>query len=267
MEILGYIASLGIGISLGLIGGGGSVLTLPVLLYLFYIEPRTAIAYSLLIVGFSSFIGSISYFKKKLVNLGVIVWFGLPSVLAVFLTRKLLLPTFPDVFELFGIQLKTDMILILAFGIIMILAANKMIQKEQLQKNITKNTINPNVSLILLGLLVGLLTGLLGAGGGFLIIPVLVNFLNMDIKAAIGTSLAIIAINSLFGFTFSIGSVHLDWAIIGGITAASLLGIVIGSYLSTKIDGKKLKPAFGYCILVMGLFIVIKNIIQYKFLL
>ncbi len=260
MEILGYIASIGIGISLGLLGGGGSILTLPVLLYLFNIEPKTAITYSLLIVGFSSLVGCYAYLKRKLVDFSIILWFGLPSVVAVFITRNILLPAFPHQFSFFQFVVKTDILLVVAFGVIMILAAKNMIQKDNSHKE-NSNTKKPLGFLVIQGFIVGTLTGLLGAGGGFLIIPVLVNYLKMDIKAAIGTSLAIIAINSILGFSFSIGSVSLDWQIIGGIIAAAMLGIYIGNYLSSKIDGKKLKPVFGYFILIMGLFIVVKNLI------
>lgn len=260
MEILGYIASVGIGITLGLIGGGGSIMTLPVLLYLFHVEPKTAIAYSLLVVGLSSLVGSIGYFKQKLVSFPVVMWFGIPSVISVFLTRKIILPLLPKYISVSEWKLSTDMLLVVAFGVIMILAAKKMIQKEKPQP-IKKSKIPHHLSLILQGLMIGILTGLLGAGGGFLIIPVLVNFLKMDIKAAIGTSLAIIAVNSLLGFTFSIGQVPMDWSLIIGVSLAAMAGIGIGTYLSTKIDGKKLKPAFGYFILIMGTFIVLKNIL------
>jgi uncharacterized membrane protein YfcA len=262
MEIFGYIASVFIGISLGLIGGGGSILTVPVLVYLFGIDAFLATEYSLFIVGISSLVGSFSYFKKGLVDLKTAFIFGIPSIISIFLTRNFLLPLIPDEFFRWGnLVITKDIFLLLLFAGLMIIASYKMIQKSVV---ITQEEDTSGKSKTLLaageGSVVGILTGLVGAGGGFMIIPALVNLLKTPMKVAIGTSLVIIALNSLIGFFSSVNHIRIDWDLLGRISAIAILGIIIGSHLSKKIDGKKLKPAFGWFILVMGIYIIIKEL-------
>jgi len=261
MEIFGYIASVFIGISLGLLGGGGSILTVPVLVYLFGIDVFLATEYSLFIVGVSSLVGSFSYLKKGLVNIRTALVFGIPSVISIFLTRNFLLPLIPDQFAVGGFLLTKDLLLLLIFAALMIIASYKMIQKngESKVKNITSK--NKTVLAAGQGSAVGIITCLLGAGGGFLIIPALVNLLKTPMKVAIGTSLVIVSFNSLFGFFSSMNSVDIDWNFLGTISAISIIGIVIGTELSKKINGKKLKPIFGYFILIMGIYIIIKEVL------
>jgi len=262
MEIFGYIASVFIGISLGLLGGGGSILTVPVLVYLFGIDVFLATEYSLFIVGVSSLVGSFSYFKKGLVNIRTALVFGIPSVISIFLTRNFLLPLIPDqVFAVRGFLLSKDLLLILIFAALMIIASYKMIQKkgESNEKNISSN--NTTLLASVQGFVVGLITGLLGAGGGFLIIPALVNLLKTPMKVAIGTSLVIISFNSLIGFFSSMNRVDIDWKFLGSISIISIIGILIGTELSKKINRKKLKPVFGYFILTMGIYIIIKEVL------
>lgn len=262
MEIFGYLASVFIGISLGLLGGGGSILTVPVLVYLFGIDVFLATEYSLFIVGISSLFGSFSYFKNGLVNIRTVLVFGIPSVISIFLTRNFLLPLIPDqVFAVGGFLLTKDLLLLLIFAVLMIIASYKMIQKngESKVKNFTSK--NKTVLAAGQGSSVGIITGLLGAGGGFLIIPALVNLLKTSMKVAIGTSLVIVSFNSLIGFFSSMNSVDIDWNFLGTISAISMIGIFIGTELSKKINGKKLKPVFGYFILVMGIYIIIKEVL------
>lgn len=261
MEIFGYIASVLIGVSLGLIGGGGSILTVPVLVYLFGIDALLATEYSLFIVGISSVAGSMAYFKKKLVNLKIAVIFGIPSVISIFLTRNYLLPLIPnEVFRINDLMITKDIFLLLIFAGLMMVASYKMIRKD-VQKPDEKQE-NKNNTLLAAGegSVVGVLTGLVGAGGGFMIIPALVNLLKTPMKVAIGTSLVIISLNSLIGFFSSIHNAIINWRFLLSVSAIAVVGIIIGSYLSKKIDGKKLKPAFGWFILVMGIYIIIKEI-------
>lgn len=262
MEIFGYLASVLIGISLGLIGGGGSILTVPVLVYLFGLDAFLATEYSLFIVGISSVVGSVSYFKKGLVNLKTALVFGIPSIISIFLTRNYIVPLIPaKVFTVSNFVVTKDILLLLIFAGLMILASYKMIQKttdcvtkaSHLQKNSTLLAAGE-------GSVVGILTGLVGAGGGFMIIPALVNLLKTPMKAAIGTSLVIISLNSLIGFFSSMSAVKIDWKLLTTISLIAIVGIIIGSQLSKKIDGKKLKPAFGWFILVMGMYIVVKEL-------
>lgn len=261
MEIAGYIASVLIGISLGLIGGGGSILTLPVLVYLFGIDVYLATAYSLFIVGISSSVGSVFYYIKGLVNLKTAFIFGIPSIISIFLTRKFLLPVIPDIiFADSGTVISKNMMLLFLFALLMILSSYKMIQNKNASEQ--KNTMpkkNSGISAAKMGSIVGVLTGLVGAGGGFIIIPALVNLLKTPMKMAVGSSLFIISLNSLFGF-FSVQNFVVDWRFLLTISAIAVLGVVVGWQLSKKNNGKKLKPAFGYFILVMGFYIIIKEL-------
>ncbi|TCV19522.1 hypothetical protein EDC17_100444 [Sphingobacterium alimentarium] len=262
MEIIGYIASILIGVLLGLIGGGGSILTVPVLVYLFDVLPVTATAYSLFIVGTTSIVGSITYFKKGLVNIKTAVVFGIPSIFAVFLTRKYILPAIPDsLFTLAEFEVTKDIFLMILFAVLMVVAAYTMLKGK---KSDTKPDAEPqkfNYPMILLeGSFVGVLTGLVGAGGGFLIIPALVLFSKLPMKEAVGTSLVIIAAKSLIGFTGELGNASLDWTFLITLTSLSIVGIFIGSYLTKFINSDKLKPAFGVFVLLMGIYILFKEI-------
>ena len=262
MEIFGYIASVLIGISLGLIGGGGSILTVPVLVYLFGLDAFLATEYSLFIVGISSVVGSFSYFKKGLVNLKTAFVFGIPSIISIFLTRNYLVPLIPDeVFSINNFVVTKNIFLLLIFAGLMILASYKMIQKSP-ELQLQAVNFNKNKTLLAAGegSVVGILTGLVGAGGGFMIIPALVNLLKTPMKVAIGTSLVIIALNSLIGFFSSVKNVEIDWKLLSTISSIAIIGIIIGAQLSKKIDGKKLKPAFGWFILVMGIYIFVKEL-------
>jgi uncharacterized membrane protein YfcA len=255
MEVFGYIASILIGITLGLIGGGGSILTVPILVYLFNIEASIATTYSLLIVGITSCVGSFSYFKNGFIHLRTTIYFGLPSVIGVLFTRRVIVPSIPDQIN-FSEQLfiTKNTLFMLLFAVLMLTAAYSMIHSH-LDHSIKKaNQFN---KLIVQGLSVGIITGLIGAGGGFLIIPVLVNILRLSMKSAVGTSLFIISINSLVGF--SISNYAINWSLLLTILIMAIIGIIIGIRLSKSIDGSKLKPAFGWFILSMGVFIIIKE--------
>ncbi len=255
MEIIGYFASILIGFSLGLLGGGGSILTVPVLFYLFGINAVLATAYSLFIVGATSLVGSASYFRKKQIALSTVTAFGLPSVIAVFLTRRFIVPAIPDVLFMFAdFVLTKDLLLLLLFAILMVVASYSMIKGRRIKENAPKVG---TYALIVQGIFIGMVTALVGAGGGFLIIPVLVNMLHLPMKTAIGTSLAIIAVNSLLGFVFSLSFITVNWLQLMIITGIAILGIYLGSFVSTKVDGKKLKPAFGWFVLIMGTYILI----------
>lgn len=261
METAGYIASIFIGISLGLIGGGGSILTVPVLVYLFSIDAVLATTYSLFIVGSTSVVGSISYFKKGLVHLKTVLLFGIPSVFAVVLTRTYILPLIPqEIFSIGNFILTKNILLMLLFAVLMIGASYSMIKKSSQSTDTGSEEQSLNYFVILIqGIFTGVITGLIGAGGGFLIIPALVSFVKLPIKTAVGTSLVIISISSLTGFSMSLSGISVQWSFLLTIFFIAAIGILIGSYLSTKIDGKKLKPAFGYFVMVMGIYIIIKE--------
>lgn len=259
MEIIGYIASVFIGIVLGLIGGGGSILTVPVLVYLFGIDAVLATSYSLFIVGLTSAFGAVSYYKKGLVNLKAAFLFGIPSIVSVFLTRAMVVPSIPDeVFSVGNFIVTKNILILLLFALLMVLASYKMIRPVRLRP---EEKVRPlNYPLILVeGLLIGFLTGLVGAGGGFLIIPALVLLCKIPMKTAIGTSLTIITANTLIGFLGVHHKELIDWIFLLKISTLAVAGIYIGFAISKKIDGPKLKPVFGWFVLIMGIYILLKE--------
>ena len=262
MEIIGYLGSIVIGISLGLIGGGGSILTVPVLVYLFAVDAVLATAYSLFIVGITSAVGSVGYFRKGLVNVKTAIIFGIPSIVAVFATRAWVVPAIPkEVFTIGDFVFTKSILMMLLFAILMIAASYSMIKKSASPE---KEDVGPqkfNYPMILIeGLIVGALTGLVGAGGGFLIIPALVVLSKLPMKEAIGTSLAIIAAKSLIGFFGEPSDGSVDWPFLLSVSAFAIAGIFVGMALARKIDGAKLKPFFGWFVLVMGIYIIVKEI-------
>lgn len=263
-EIIGYFLAIIVGISLGLVGSGGSILTLPILVYLLDVEPVLATAYSLFIVGVSAIFGSIKNATQKTIHYKIALYFGIPSIIAVYATRAYIVPNLPEVFFTNNdIVITKAMGLMILFAIIMILAAISMLKKQRLNTDLQEN--HPpklNFFLVLLeGTLVGVLTGLVGAGGGFLIIPALVILAKLPIKNAVATSLVIIAAKSLIGFLGDVQKMpDIDYKFLFFFTFLSVLGIFIGIKLSQYISGAKLKRGFGWFVLIMGFYIFIKEI-------
>lgn len=264
MEIIGYIASIVIGISLGLIGGGGSILTVPVLVYLFGVEPMMATAYSLFIVGASSLVGAFPKYKEGLISLKTAVVFGAPSIVAVFATRKFIVPAIPkEVFSIGDFMVTKSILMMMLFAILMVAASVSMIREKKNKANAGEEEQKFNYPMIMLeGSVVGIFTGLVGAGGGFLIIPALVMLSKLPMKKAVGTSLLIIAAKSLIGFMgdISTNGSNMNWALLGSVTALAIGGIFVGNVLSKKIDGNKLKKGFGWFVLVMGVYIIVNEL-------
>lgn len=258
VEFIGYVASVFVGIILGLLGGGGSILSIPILVYLFAIEPVQASAYSLFIVGVTSFTGAISKYKEHLVNLKTGVLFGIPSIIAIFCTRKWILPGIPDTLFTYGEFVMTKRLLMLGiFAVLMIPASIPLIRGRN---NFVSDNQKFRVFLVIVeGSLIGLLTGLVGAGGGFLIVPALVFLTGLPFKTAVGTSLFIISINSLLGFTGDLLNYRMDWPFLLTITALAIVGIFIGNLLSDQISSGKLRKGFGWMTLLMGCFILVRE--------
>ncbi|NNF01370.1 MAG: sulfite exporter TauE/SafE family protein [Bacteroidia bacterium] len=263
LEILGYIAAVLIGVTLGLIGGGGSILTVPVLVYLFSVDPVTATGYSLFIVGVSAAIGAYKKYRLGLTVIKVGIVFGIPSLLGVFLARSFLLPAIPEVlFNIGNTTVDKGMAIMVFFAIVMLLASYSMIKpSEQIKPSEIKKKWNyPLIALE--GVVVGIFTGLVGAGGGFLIVPALIFLTGLPMKWAVGTSLMIIAIKSILGFTGDIISgVDIDWLLLFIITILSVVGIFIGSHFSNRVKGSSLKKGFGWFVLVMGVFVILKEVL------
>ena len=256
IDFAGYFGALVIGISLGLIGGGGSILAVPILAYIFLIDAKLATAYSLFIVGFSALIGGIKQHIKGYVDWRTAFVFGLPAIIGVSIVRKYMIPNLPDLlFQIENFEFTLRMGMFGLFAILMIPAGLSMIkERKELQIH---GDVKYNYPLIIgEGLLVGAITGFIGAGGGFLIIPALVLLANVKMKTAVGTSLVIIAAKSLGGFLMGdLFTAVIDWMFLLIFTSISFVGIFIGSFLGNFINGSKLKKGFGYFIFAMAIFI------------
>ncbi len=263
VEILGYLGALIIGVVLGLIGGGGSILTVPILVYILTLNPVIATAYSLFIVGTTSLVGAIKNMLKGMVDLKTAIIFAIPAFIAVYSTRAFLVPAIPDeLFEVNGFIVTKNLAIMLFFALIMLFASVSMIRNKQ-KENDETSIVTYNYPLIVIeGLVVGTITGIVGAGGGFLIIPALVLFAKLPMKKAVATSLFIIAVKSLIGFIGDVQNLTIDWPFLLSFTVISIAGIFIGIYLSRFIDGKKLKKAFGWFVLIMGIYIMVKELLM-----
>lgn len=265
MEIIGYLSSILMGVSLGLIGGGGSILTVPILVYLFKIDPILATAYSLFIVGLTALFGGVQAYLKGQVDLKRGLIFAGPSFLGVYMVRAFIMPALPqEIFSLGGLIVTKPLLIMGAFAILMVVASYSMIKSQPVKneqdenQNKSKMTDMQKYMLIgLEGLVVGGITGFVGAGGGFLIIPALVLLTGMPMKLAVGTSLMIISLKSLFGF---IGDIQhqavIDWFFLVQIAVIAVVGLFIGARLKSMVSEKALKKGFGYFVLVMGMFVL-----------
>ncbi|MFY0644286.1 MAG: sulfite exporter TauE/SafE family protein [Bacteroidia bacterium] len=259
-EILGLFLSCIMGITLGLFGGGGSMLTVPILVYVFNISPVLATAYSLFVVGSVALTGSIHKIKKGEVNLKIAAYFALPSIVSVYLTRRLIIPAIPDEIVQIGSRvLHKDLALMLFFALIMLLASFSMIRGRK-DKEVKKKEVNWTL-VILDGLFVGVITGLVGAGGGFLIVPALVLLVGLPIRQAIATSLLIISLKSLLGFIGDINAgLEIDWRFLAIFTAFAIGGMFIGFLFSKNVKAEALKKGFGWFVLAMAIGIILIEI-------
>lgn len=259
MEIIGFALGVLIGITLGLIGSGGSILTIPILVYVMYISPSSATTYSLFIVGIAALVGSIKGMRANLLDYKLALYFGLPSIISIFIMRKLVIPILPStLFNIYNYAITKDLFIMLVFAGLMIMASLSMILK--IEKPNSTNEEMGKSTIIMKGVFVGLLTGFVGVGGGFLIIPILIFSAKLPMKKAVATSLIIIAANSLIGFAGSLNSEPIQWTFLFEFTSFAVAGIYAGIYLSEKISNEKLKPAFGWFVLVTGIYIIIKEL-------
>jgi uncharacterized membrane protein YfcA len=251
---------------LGLIGGGGSLLGVPVLVYIMCLEAEIATTYSLFIVGISAMVGALTYVRKGEVSAEAILNFALASITSVFCMRKFIMPRIPDVITLGSFTLEKQTLIMVIFALLILTASYSMIINRKPNRindvkwnEFTKTPLGvPFV--ILLGVVIGVITGFVGAGGGFIIVPVLMIFVRLNFKKAIGTSLCIVALNSIIGFLGNLGNQDLDWQFLLTISSVCGIGILLGSVLSTKIPSRKLKPAFGWFTLVVGVFVLVKEL-------
>lgn len=264
-DILGYAAAVVIGATLGLIGGGGSILTVPTLVYLLNISPVAATAYSLFIVGLSALVGAVAYMRRGMVSYRAAAVFALPSFLTVFLTRRFIVPAVPEtLFAAGDATLTKDLAVMLLFALLLIASSVAMIRRRSGDPGAeADDRAEPQFSytrILLQGVALGVLSGLVGAGGGFLIIPALVLLARLPMKIAVGTSLLVIATNSLIGFTGDIGTTAIRWDFLAVFAALTVGGILLGAWISAFVPGAKLRPAFGWFTLAMGAFILGKEL-------
>lgn len=260
--ILGFFAALIIGLVLGLVGGGGSILTVPLLVYLLGYNPVVATAYSLFVVGSSSLVGVIQKQRKGYVDFKTGFAFSFPSFLSVYLSRRFLVPGIPDEIISFGTFTVTkEMAIMVFFALIMGVASTSMIKNRKEKEVINKK--QPYYITFIQGLVIGAITGIIGAGGGFLYVPALVLWAGLSMKKAVGTSLVIVAINSLIGFTGDIQTLDIEWKFLLTFSALTIAGILLGGYFSKYISNKKLKKGFGWLILIMSFYILSKELFNF----
>jgi uncharacterized membrane protein YfcA len=260
-HIIGYILAVVVGITLGLIGSGGSILSVPILVYVMGIEPVLATAYSLFIVGTTALVGGFQKAKNKLVDFNKVLLFGIPSLLAVFFTRRIVVPNIPEVvFSNDNFMLHKSVLIMTVFAVVMIIAAVRMIRPFKVDKKEIDEKINI-YKIIGNGLIIGCIAGFVGAGGGFLIIPALIFLAKTPMKIAVGTSLFIVASQSLIGFLGDIRPDQvIDWKFLLLFTCFSIIGIFIGGAISKVIPGEKLKTGFGWTVLGMGIYIILREL-------
>lgn len=304
--IWGVALALGVGAIMGLSGAGGSILTVPILVYVVGVDAVTATAYSLFVVGVTSTVGAASYWRRGQVNVRAAVAFSIPSLVVVFLTRSLLVPAIPAQLGAIGALVVTkELFILVLFALIMALGALSMIAKpryrlslaeapdsvgqpdapgtgasgaarrprsraetpEQARKSTAddKPAAPVKVSIPLAaveGTVIGVFTGVVGAGGGFAIVPALVVLSRLPMRVAVGTSLTIIAAKSLAGFVGDVAlQDHFDWRLLLAFTALAVAGILAGSRLGRFVPGEKLRPAFGWFVLVAAAGILFRELV------
>ncbi|MBK5286148.1 MAG: sulfite exporter TauE/SafE family protein [Bacteroidia bacterium] len=264
MEIIGYICATLVGLSLGILGSGGSILTVPIMVYLFNVNPVDATGYSLFVVGISSAIGGIKYIRKKLVDMKTAFIFAVPSIVSVFLTRTFVMPAIPNpVFSVSSFILSKEIFIMVLFAILMVIVSFNMIRNEKYKAPERKELAHINyVWLVTIGFVSGILTGIVGVGGGFIIIPALVLLAKIPVRMSVGTSLLIIAFNCLSGFAGELLERQdvMDYKFLLIFSALAVGGIFMGFSIALKKSPTQIKKLFGWFVLVMGICIFIKEI-------
>ena len=260
--ILGYLGAVATGLILGIMGGGGALLSIPVLVYFFHIPASVATGYSLFLIGITATSGAVQNIRKQLVDYNSVLYYGLPSVIAVYAMRRVVMPAIPeDIFTLGSFTLDKNHLILLLLTTVMFTAGYKMItaQPEEEAKNQTAEI--DYLKLILFAILIGAFLGLVGAGGGFLMVPALVYFAHLPMRKALGTSLVLVAANSFIGF---LGDVHsnpnMDWKFLFQFSLFSIAGVFVGSYLQRHIHSAQLKKYFGWFVLLVAVLIVVKEL-------
>ena len=253
LEIFGWISAMVAGIVMGLLGGGGSTIAVPVLVFLLGVSPVNATAYSLFIVGCAATIGTWGSMKRGQVDFKTGMTFAIPSLFAVYVVQRWGIPAIPEHWNAWGHIMSRDSLIMLVFSILMLGAAHSMIRESSAPLGASKNKL-ALWFVPLEGLVVGALTGLVGAGGGFLIIPALVLFTGLNMQVAIGTSLLIISMKSFVGFFGALSNgFPMDWTLLLSFASLTMVGTYLGTKWRKHLDSNLLKKAFGWFILVMAI--------------
>lgn len=241
MSPLGLVLSVLIGVSLGFFGGGGSILTVPLLVYVFGLDPKQAIASSLLIVGTASISGAYQHWRAGNVELRTGLIFGAAGMAGAYVGARA------------GAYVDGTLLLLL-FAAMMVSTSLAMWRGRRAPSRSTSGE-RATGRLLAQGFGVGLFTGLIGAGGGFLIVPALALWAGLSMPAAVGTSLVIIVLNTLAGFAGYVSHIHVDFSLVGAVATAAIAGSFAGSRLADRIDPASLRRAFAGFVLVMAVFI------------
>lgn len=263
IEFFGFVGAFFIGLIMGVLGGGGSILAVPILAYIFHFDEKIATAYSLCIVGSTGLIGGVRQALQKMVDWKVVFQFGFPAVIGITIVRAFLIPALPsDLFTIGDFFVTRRMAMFGLFAFLMVFAAISMLKGKKDDENIVENQLKFNPVLLIQGFLIGGLTGMVGAGGGFLIVPALMMVAKLNMRKASATSLVIIAINSLIGF-FIGDALHIkiDWTFLSIFIGISMLGILVGTYINKFLPIKFLKRTFAIFIILMAIFMFIEEFI------
>lgn len=266
---VGFFLSGVMGLLLGLTGSGGSMLTVPILVYFFGIKPSVAAGYSLLVVGSTAAFGAVSYWRQGLIKMRDTFVFVLPSTLVILLTRGLIVPAIPDpILTVAQYTLSKGAFIMSLFAFLMFFTSYLMLKPVKITPK-DMAPYDPYQHPIKLGLgsgMVGLLAGLVGAGGGFLIIPTLIILFGLSMKQAIGTSLAVITVNSLLGFQgdLFIAKIVIEWSILGPFLGLATVGMFLGIKLNYYVDGIKLKRGFAVFMLFLGVSILLEEVLSFS---
>jgi len=265
MESIGYLLAVLMGLVLGLLGGGGSILTVPILVYFFGVSATVATGYSLLVVGVTSAIGAIRYYKDELIDFKVSILFAIPSMIGVLVARKYLLPSVPDRVSLSILSVSKDQVIMLAFAILVLVISIFMLKAKERDEEcvLTRTPQKRNLPLIgVEGFVVGLLTGFVGAGGGFMIVPALILLAKVPLRIAIASSLVIISLKSLSGFLGDLSEgMSFDWMFLMTFIGFTMAGVLMGTLVNQKMPVTLLRKGFAYFVFLMGVLIVLKELV------
>lgn len=262
MEIFGYLGALLVGLSLGILGAGGSIIAIPVLIYLFKIEPLQATTYSFFIIGSTALIGAVQHIRERTVQIWPALYFAISGVISIYSIRTFIIPLIPEnLFSIDGIIITKSIFILIFFAIIMAISGVSMILSGRAKTKEDVNARMPSLPyLMLFGFGVGIIIAFAGVGGGFLITPALILFARLPIKKAIGTSLCIISLNSFVGF-FSSLQLHqvIHWKFLLFFILVTATGILAGSYFAKRVNNLKLKILFGWFVLFMAVFMIVNE--------